>query len=300
MIERVQASRGNRLKQLRAFCQVARLGSVTGASKALALSQPAVSQQVRRLEDDFGVTLFLRKGPLLTLSSAGHRLYGLAMPLVARVDRLPGAFAEQHKGAVAGALDIAVGPTTAESVLADYLRRFHERYPGTEVNVAVVSDGERVRRLRDFEVDIAFSAADLPQLDLEFRPVFSSRMVLLAPKDHPLAGSNSVSIAEAATHPVVTPRLSNSVCHTGEQYGQLPNRVVEVDGWSEIKRYVEDGVGIAFVPEICVDEMDNVCTIPVAEYASPLVYGMLIRRGSALPRAAERFVEVVDECASEH
>ena len=64
--------------------------------------------------------------------------------------------------------------------------------------------------------------------------------------DHPLADEASVSIAQAATYPAVTPRLANSVCHTGEQYGQLPNRVVEVDGWSEIKGYVEEGVGIAF------------------------------------------------------
>ena len=67
-----------------------------------------------------------------------------------------------------------------------------------------------------------------------------------------------MSVAEAATYPAVTPRLADSVCHTGEPYGQLPNRVAEVDGWADIKRYVEEGVGIAFVPQICVTEMDRV------------------------------------------
>lgn len=293
------ANKGNRLKQLRAFCQVARLGSVTKASKYVSSSQPAVSQQVRKLEEELGAKLFQRNGPHLTLSSAGHKLYGLAMPLVARMDRLADMFTEQHRGEVTGPLDIAVGPTTAESVLPGYLCRFHEQHPGTAVNVAIVSDGERVRRLREFEVDIAFSAADLPQLDLYFRPVFSSKMVLITPIGHPLADKASVSVAQAATLPVVTPRLANSVCHTGEQYGQLPNRVVEVDGWSEIKGYVEEGVGIAFVPEICVTKMDRVCRIPVAEYASPLVYGMLTRRNLLPSRAAEAFARVVSESESE-
>ena len=294
----MNANKGNRLKQLRAFCQVARLGSVTQASKHVALSQPAVSQQLRRLEAELGATLFQRRGPHLTLTPSGHKLYELAMPAVARMDRLAGTFADLHRGRATGELDIAVGPTTAESVLPGYLHRFHGQHPEIEVNVAVVSDRERVRRLRDFEVDIAFSAVDLPQLDLDFRPVYSSRMVLITPASHPLAGRGSVSVAEAATYPAVTPRLADSVCHTGEQYGQLPNRVAEVDGWADIKRYVEEGVGIAFVPEICVTGMDRVSKIPVAEYATPLVYGMLTRRNFPHSLAAESFVRIVDESAS--
>lgn len=292
------ANKGNRLKQLRAFCQVARLGSVTEASRHVDLSQPAVSQQLRRLEAELGATLFQRKGPHLMLTPAGHKLYELAMPTVARMDRLAITFRDLQSGTPTGDLDIAVGPTTAESVLPGYLRRFHAQHPGTAVNVAVVSDRERVRRLRDFEVDIAFSAVDLPQLDLDFRPVYSSRMVLITPASHPLAGQGSVSIAEAASYPAVTPRLADSVCHTGEQYGQLPNRVTEVDGWGDIKRYVEEGVGIAFVPEICVTEMDRVLKIPVAEYATPLVYGMLTRRNFPHSLAAESFVRMVGESVS--
>ena len=291
--------RGNRLKQLRAFCQVVRLGSVTRAAKHLSSSQPAVSQQVRNLEQELGATLLNRKGPRLMLTSAGQELYEMAMPLLARMDRLPGTFADQHRGEATGELDIAVGPTTAESVLPEYLYRFHEQHPRGVVNVAVVSDHERVRRLRDFEVDIAFSAVDVPQLDLDFQPVFTSKMVLIAPQTHPLAAKRSVSIAEAATYPAVTPRLADSVSHRGEQYGQLPNRVAEVDGWSEIKRYVAEGVGIAFVPEICVAATDRVRRIPVAEYATALVYGMLTRRDSPHSLAAESFVKIVNECVRE-
>ena len=292
------ANKGNRLKQLRAFCQVARLGSVTEAGRYIASSQPAVSQQVRKLEGELGATLFQRKGPHLTLTPAGHQLYEMAMPLVARMDRLAGVFADQHRGHATGELDIAVGPTTAESVLPGYLHRLHERQRDMVVNVTVVGDRERVRRLREFEADIAFSAADLPQLDLDFQPVFSSKMVLIAPPGHPLGGRSSVSISEAAMYPAVTPRLADSVCHRGEQYGRMPNRVAEVDGWSEIKRFVEEGIGIAFVPEICVTDLDRVCKIPVAEYARPLVYGMLTRRNCPPSLAAESFVQIVKESAT--
>src|SRR5690349_25047127 len=86
------AYKGDRLKPLRAFCQVASLGSVSRAAEALFLSQPAVTLQLQALERDFDVPLFERLGRRLTLTRAGSALYELARPLVEGLDGIEGEF----------------------------------------------------------------------------------------------------------------------------------------------------------------------------------------------------------------
>ena len=86
-------------------------------------SQPAVSLQVRTLEEELGVLLFERRGPRITLTRVGESLYQLAMPLVEGMDRLPNTFAEKHHGVVADVLRIGAGQTSAGSYLLPTIRR---------------------------------------------------------------------------------------------------------------------------------------------------------------------------------
>ena len=86
------AYKGDRMKPLRAFCQVARLGSVSRAASALFLSQPAITLQLQALERELGVRLFERVGRRLTPTREGEALYELARPLVEGIDGLPAAF----------------------------------------------------------------------------------------------------------------------------------------------------------------------------------------------------------------
>ena len=104
--------KGERLKPLRAFCQVARLGSVSRAAEALFLSQPAVTLQLQALERDLDVPLFERLGRRLTLSRAGAALYEIARPLVEGIDGIEGEFRSRLKGLEAGELHVAAGSST--------------------------------------------------------------------------------------------------------------------------------------------------------------------------------------------
>ena len=126
---RLLASKRDRFKQLRAFCEAARLGSISGAAKALHLSQPAVSLQVRSLEEEFGVALFERNGPRITLTRVGERLYECAMPLVQGVLRLPALFAEAHHGMSLRRLRIGAGQASAAYLLPGPLKRFRRAPP---------------------------------------------------------------------------------------------------------------------------------------------------------------------------
>src|ERR1022692_4831742 len=94
--EKQQYYKNNRLKQMRAFCQVVRSGNITKAAERLFLSQPSVTLQIQALERELGVKLFERRGPNLTLTPNGESLYTLAGPLVDGIDSLEENFAAHH------------------------------------------------------------------------------------------------------------------------------------------------------------------------------------------------------------
>ena len=104
--------KGSRLKPLRAFCQVARLGSVSRAAETLYLSQPAVTLQLQALERELGQPLFERSGRRLALTREGEVLYELARPLVEGIDGLEPTFRERVRGMDAGELNVAAGTST--------------------------------------------------------------------------------------------------------------------------------------------------------------------------------------------
>ena len=286
------------MKQLRAFCHVARIGSITRAAKHLFSSQPAVSQHLQTLEDEFGVTLFERRGPRISLTAAGRRLYETTMPTVAALDRLPDTFAAQHRGEVSGELELAAGAATAAYVVPRYLKRFQERYPGGWVNVRTGTGSERLDWLRAYEVDVVFAAVDAPPPDLSFQFTFSSRHVLITPEDHPLAGRESVEIAEVAEFPAVAPAAGGYIRDAADmvlrQLGVTIDVVLEVGGWNVIKRYVEAGVGIAVVPDLCLNDRDRVWRIPFDRYFEDRRYGVLTRRELVPSPTAQRFIELLD------
>ena len=296
--ERRASTRGDRLKQLRAFCHAARLGSITRAAEYIFSSQPAVSQQVRALEDELSLVLFDRRGPRITLTPAGERLYEMAMPVVVGMDRLPDTFAEQFRGEISGDFHIAAGRATAAYVVPRYLKEFREQYPDVRVNVRTGTGIERLGWLRAYEVDIAFGAVDVVPPDLDFHLIFASRNFLITPCDHPLAGREHVDIREALRYPAVVHRGNRYVQRVADlilrQHGVAANVAVELDGWNVIKRYVAAGVGVSVVPELCLTERDRLWKIPFDRYFPNRRYGVIMRRNESPSLAAERFVRIMD------
>ena len=166
--------RRDRLKQLRAFCQAARFGSISRAAEQVMSSQPAVSMQIRTLEEELGVLLFERRGPRIALSRIGQRLYQLAMPLVEGMDRLPDAFAEEHYGEATDDLCIGAGQVSAAYLLPKYLQRFREKYPEIRIEVKTGAGQQRLDWLRNHDLDLVVTAMDITPDDVVFHPVLES------------------------------------------------------------------------------------------------------------------------------
>src|SRR5258706_4074498 len=120
--------RGNRLKQLRAFCYAVKFGTVARAADALFLSPSSVSLQLSALEKELGARLLERTRPRLALTSEGQMLYDLARPLVEGVESLDQQFRTQRQGMDQGEVNIAAGASTIQYLLPPLVRDYRERF----------------------------------------------------------------------------------------------------------------------------------------------------------------------------
>ena len=301
--------RRDRLKQLRAFCQAARLGSISRAAERVMSSQPAVSTQIRTLEEELGVQLFERRGPRIVLSRIGRMLYHRAMPLVEGMDRLPDTFFEEQHGVAPDYLLIGAGQVSAAYVLPEFLKRFRASNPRVRVRVKTGTGRQRLDWLRNYELDLVVAAMDSSAPDLEFHPVLESEFVLITSEDHPLAGRDSVGFEEASAYPFIWHAADHYTRQAAEVIMRLhgiiaPEVAVEVNGWGVITNYVAAGAGIAVVPDVCLTDHDRLRKIRFPDILPRRKYGAVTRRRGPVSLCARRLLEIMaageQDAAGEH
>ena len=287
----------DRLKQFRVFCHVARLGSITRAAGHLSLGQPTVSQQIRALETELGVTLFERKGPRIALAAAGRSLYQVAMPLVEGMDGLHETFAERRER-VSGTIRIAAGEGAASFMLPRFIGRFRQRHPEVRFRVVRRTIGKAAGLLRTREEDLFFGGTKVDLSGIDRYRVSSYNLVLIAPPDHPLAGRGSVELEEAARYPAIVPAAGTQSRKMGEltasRLGIRIDVAAETHGWGAIKRYVEAGLGVSIVPDFCIVEQDRVSVVPLSRHFQERGYWMYAHPGRPQQSpAVGRFIRFV-------
>ena len=192
----------DRLRQLRAFCEALRRGSISRAAEHLGLTQPAVSLNVRDLEHELGEALLVRTTAGVEPTPAGERLHALADPLVRDADSLLSDFARHLDLAPPDGVRVASSNAGAAFVLPAYLKRFRDAHPDIAVRLDAATVPEGFRRLADDEVDFVVGPRErFDEERIVYRELRTYRIVLITAPDHPLAGRASVSPREAAAHP---------------------------------------------------------------------------------------------------
>jgi DNA-binding transcriptional LysR family regulator len=291
--------KNNKLKQMRAFCEVVRTGSVTLAAQHLFLSQPSVTLQIQALERELGVTLFERRGPVLKLTPDGETLYTLAEPLVKGIDGLEETFAAMHGKLESGELNIGAGESTILYILPEAVKRFVTDYPRIHTKLHNVTGRDGLKMLRADEIDFAVgSMLEVPD-DIIYEPVAMFDPVLITPKDHPLAAKSKVTLEDISQYGLILPprHLStwNMVKYIFQQHNLTFKVTLEAGGWEVIKKYVELGMGISIVTDICLTGGENLVRIPLSQYFPQRGYGLVLRKGKFLSPQARRFVEILHE-----
>ena len=288
----------NRLKQLRAFCHAARAGSISAAAEMLFLSQPSVSLQVQALEREFETVLFERRGPQIRLTPDGELLYRLAHPPVDGIDRLHETFRARQGQIEAGELDIAAGESTILYILPQPMKQFAVAHPGVQVKLHNVTGRDGLAMLRADSADFAVgSMLDVPT-DIVYHPVVSFDPALITPLDHPLARLEQVTLEDISPFGLILPprHLSTwAIVDLAFRQHDVPYHVaLEAGGWEVIKKYVELGLGISIVTDVCLTGNERVARIPLDRYFPKRSYGVVYRKGKFLSPQARRFIEMLE------
>ena len=301
MIEKVtKYYKGNTLKQLRAFCTVARAGKMTDAADQLFTSQSAISLQIKALEAEMNVVLFERRGPRIQLTPDGRKLLDMARPLVEGMDGLSEKFDREVRGNLdSGKLVIAAGESTIMYILPVLVSSFHKQYPKIKVELRNVTGRDGLAMIREDLVDFAFgSMLDVPS-DISYAPMYSFDPALIMPLGHALAEKKNIQLKDIAPYGLILPprRLTTwrMVDRIFQQHGVPFSVVLEVGGWEVIKRYVELDFGISITTGICLREKDALVARNMSQYFPKRSYGVVERRGKHASLAARAFLEVIKD-----
>jgi DNA-binding transcriptional LysR family regulator len=296
--------KNNRLKQMRAFCQVVRSGSITVASQKLFLSQPSVTLQIQALERELKTTLFERRGPTMRLTPDGEALYALAEPLVQGVDGLHANFEAQHGRLESGELNIGAGESTILYILPEVVSRFTKAYPGIHLRLHNETGRDGLKMLKSDEIDFAVgSMLDVPD-DITYQPLVTFDPVLIVPVGHPLAKKKKPTLEDISHYGLILPPRHLStwgvVKYVFQQHKLSFKVTLEAGGWEVIKKYVELGMGISIVTDICLTGQEKLVSIPLSDYFPQRGYGLVLRKGKFMSPQANRFVEMLVETYREN
>ncbi|MEO8010686.1 MAG: LysR family transcriptional regulator [Dokdonella sp.] len=291
--------KGNRLKQLRAFCYTVKLGTLSRAAEALFLSQPSISLQLGALEKELGAILIERRRRRVTLTAQGQALYELARPLVEGLEALDEQFRIRTEGVGPPVLDIACGNATIQYLLPDMVAAFRARHPDVHLNLNNVTGTDGLALLRSDEVDFAVgSMLDVPN-DLSYEPLYHFDPLLITPPDHALAHKTEITLEDLSPYGLILPpkRLTTyRLVDLVFQKRNVPYHVaIEVGGWEVIKQYVAMGLGISIVTGICIGEADRarLGVRNLRQYFPQRSYGVVVRKGKHLGSDARAFIDLI-------
>src|SRR3954451_21247725 len=189
-------------RQLAAFCMVVERRSFSQAAERMGVTQPAVSQQIRALEERVGHKLVDRSGRRVEPTEAGRRLYRSAQRLLAAEEQLLAELGDEVEGELSGRLEIGASTGPGGTVLPVVLAEFQQRHPGVHVALSV-SDTQRViEQVARRELELGVVGAARRHRGVVFEPFFRDEVVLAVPRGHRFADT-VVSLDELRTEPLI-------------------------------------------------------------------------------------------------
>ncbi len=245
------------LRQLRYFTHIVESGSLSKASRQLFIAQPALSQQLSKLEDEVGKPLLKRSSRGVAPTENGLALYHHARFMLRQLEQAM-SIARQESGAVHGMVSVGLPATTVSALGLPLVRRVRERYPSILLNVVEGMSGHlgQMMRLGQLDLAVLFSSDVAPDASVEV--LLEEELFVLLPKHSTLvpARRTSVTIAEAAALPLILPTgehgLRRRIAAEFEQRNLLPRIVAEIDSLSLLMNCVYEGIGATIKPMAAV------------------------------------------------
>jgi LysR family transcriptional regulator, transcription activator of glutamate synthase operon len=293
------------LRQLRYLVALAEELHFTRAAASEHVAQPALSQQIRRLEDEVGLALVERTTRHVTLTAAGELLVGRARRVLAELDAAETEL-QGLRGMDTGHVTIGAMHTMGPVDLSLALALFHDRHPNVGLTVREQSSEEMAEMLRVDELDLAFLSVTerVEAHGLGLHQLVSEELVVLLPPDHPLAGRSRVRMIELADEQFISfragARLRELLFAAGREAHFVPRVTLESNESHRIRQLVGRGLGVAILPRS--DAVGPGADVAVASLVEPSLrrdVTLAWREGRRHAPAAAGFIELARETFSE-
>ena len=263
-------------RRLQVFHTVARLLSFTKAAESLHMTQPAVTFQVRQLEEYFNTRLFDRTHNRISLTDAGMRVYEYAdqiFDLYAKMDNA----VRDMTGEISGVLIIGASTTIAEYMLPSLLGDFKTKYPDVNVHLKVSNSDGIVSMVENNDIDLGVVEAPVMNKNLVVENCRNDRLVAIVPPQHELAGSQNVNLRQLLEHAYIAREEGSGTREVIHEYlvnaGLKPADIhiaMELGSPEAIKGAVEAGMGVSIVSEVTIHKELQLGTLVALELDPPL------------------------------
>ncbi len=283
--------------QLETFLEVARHSSFSRAAEKRFRTQPAISSQIRALEEEVGAKLFDRSGGKVALTGAGKLFQKYAeqtldsrktmLVTVAEMERVP-----------RGEIVVGANEGTCLHILPEVFADFKKLYPGVGVQISRLERAKILESIIDNSVDFGVVSAPVNDKRLTVVVIHRDELVIVVPPGHPLSRRKDAGIADVVGFPLLLPKVGrtrDAIENLFDERRLKPKIAMELDSSELLKRFVAADVGVGFIARsnIIADVKAGVlAAVAIADASIRRDLALVFRKDKALSRAALAFIEI--------
>jgi DNA-binding transcriptional LysR family regulator len=288
------------LDQLRTFLEIVRLKSFSKAAQTCFRTQPAISAQVRQLEQELNAPLFERLGTRIALTPAGKIFAEYAEQILDFRRRAQDAINELER-TPKGELVIAANEATCIYVLPEVFREYKKQFPNVQLQVERSYGSAIVEAVVNNQADFGITQMPVSDKRLHAAPIHSDEIKLIVPADHPLASKPQVVPRDLVPHPLLLPKTGTTRTRLNEWLELVEPDLqisMELDATEMTKRFVYAGLGISFLAAShCAEEVEQGRLAAVSLGPEPVIrrLALVYRKDKSLSKAALGFIQVILE-----
>jgi DNA-binding transcriptional LysR family regulator len=293
------------LQQLKGFLAVAKHSSFSKASEELYRTQPAISKQIRALEESLETKLFHRLGRRIQLTDAGEILYRHAVRVFQVLNEARETISEL-KGLQKGHLRIAAASTVGTYMLPRALGRFKRRYPGIDISLAITNKARVLEQILEHEADLGFVGPPVQPEELQKEEYLLDELVLIVDPNHPLAHEEFVSTDQLKDDIFILREQGSGTREIMEEElarkGIVLKKAMELGSTEAIKQAVAANLGVSIVSKYAITlevVMGRLCAAHVKDLNLRRQLYTVSHRERTLPLAAVAFLELLRESRAE-
>jgi LysR family carnitine catabolism transcriptional activator len=286
------------LARLRTFVALAEMRSFDKTAKIVSRGQPAITEQIRTLENALGVPLFHRQTRSVSLTPEGEILAARVTGILLELDNVLRDFSKVAALEI-GEVRVGATPTLACYILPEIIRSFRKKHPGIRVMFSDEPAARLEKMVEDRQIDFYFGAKPPSKSALRFQVVAKDNYVLVAPKDHPLSVTGCTDVRELSAYPILLMRrgtiVRDEVEHFFAKHRLNIKPVEEVSNHFTLGGLVEAGCGITLLPRSAhpVIAHPGTVAIEIPDRTFVRVLGVATRSDYKPAPAAEAFLSIM-------